>query len=624
MQAIYDLVGDKIGEITGSEIVVINTWNKQTETTRYEYIREKGERVGVIERPFTPLNKMLLPELENGKTIIWNEGMEERLKQFGHSLPAGELPLSVLIVPLKTGNEIKISISLQDTRREHAFSDSIIRLIKTLASSMSVALENARLFNETEQRAAELAIINSVQQGLASKLDFQGIIDLVGDKIREIFDAQSINITHYDAQLDLFSSLYTLERGVRLSYEPMTPGPIYHRIIKSRESLLFHSLDEYTAIGAVTVPGTESSKSGIYVPLLQGKEFMGVIALENVDRENAFLESDLRLLTTLTNSMSVALENARLFDETQRLLKETEERNAELAVINSVQQGLASKLEFQAIIDLIGDKIVKIFDAQATLISLFNPATKEIDHRYLMERGERITLDKPVPIDKFRQRVVETRQPWTINHDYRRITIEIGEEPVLQGEEPKSLLFVPMIVGKEVTGIISLQNLDIEDAFNDSDVRLLTTIAASMSVALENARLFEETQRLLKETEQRAGELAAISTVSQALVAETELDNMIQLIGSQMLEIFEADIVYVALLDSQTDLIHFPYQMASRSTRSSWAMGSRAKSSRPASLYSSIRISRNAAHSWVQSSWEKSLFHTWVCRSIRVRRRLGC
>jgi signal transduction histidine kinase/DNA-binding response OmpR family regulator len=117
-----------------------------------------------------------------------------------------------------------------------------------------------------------------------------------------------------------------------------------------------------------------------------------------------------------------------------------------------------------------------------------------------------------------------------------------------------------MIVGTEVTGIISLQNLDIEDAFNDSDVRLLTTIAASMSVALENARLFEETQRLLKETEQRAGELAAISTVSQALVAETELDSMIQLIGSQMQDIFEADIVYVALLDSLTGLIHFPYQ----------------------------------------------------------------
>ena len=57
--------------------------------------------------------------------------------------------------------------------------------------------------------------------------------------------------------------------------------------------------------------------------------------------ENAFSESDVRLLETLANSMSVALENARLFDETTRLLKETEQRTAELAVINSVQEGLA-------------------------------------------------------------------------------------------------------------------------------------------------------------------------------------------------------------------------------------------------------------------------------------------
>ena len=66
--------------------------------------------------------------------------------------------------------------------------------------------------------------------------------------------------------------------------------------------------------------------------------------------------------------MSVALENARLFDETQRLLKETEQRTAELAIINSVQQGLASKLDMQAIYDLVGDKIREIFDAQAVLI----------------------------------------------------------------------------------------------------------------------------------------------------------------------------------------------------------------------------------------------------------------
>jgi GAF domain-containing protein len=73
-------------------------------------------------------------------------------------------------------------------------------------------------------------------------------------------------------------------------------------------------------------------------------EIRGVISLQNVDREDAFSESDMRLLETLANSMSVALDNTRLFEETQR-------RNEELAIIKSVQDGLASKLDIQSIYD---------------------------------------------------------------------------------------------------------------------------------------------------------------------------------------------------------------------------------------------------------------------------------
>jgi hypothetical protein len=59
--------------------------------------------------------------------------------------------------------------------------------------------------------------------------------------------------------------------------------------------------------------------------------------------------------------MSVALENARLFDETNRLLKETEQRTAELAVINSVQDGLAKELDMQGIYDFVGDRSCDLF-----------------------------------------------------------------------------------------------------------------------------------------------------------------------------------------------------------------------------------------------------------------------
>ena len=88
---------------------------------------------------------------------------------------------------------------------------------------------------------------------------------------------------------------------------------------------------------------------------------IGGIIVENYEREYAFSDSDVRLLSTVASSMGVALENARLFDETQRLLKETEQRNAELAIINSVQAGAGGRAQHPGYLRPVGDKIREIF-----------------------------------------------------------------------------------------------------------------------------------------------------------------------------------------------------------------------------------------------------------------------
>ena len=97
----------------------------------------------------------------------------------------------MLFVPLIVGGEATGRISLQNLDHEHAFSEADVRLLTTIAGSLSVALENARLFEETRQRNAELALINDVQRGLAENLEMQAMYDLVGDRLHEIFDAQS-------------------------------------------------------------------------------------------------------------------------------------------------------------------------------------------------------------------------------------------------------------------------------------------------------------------------------------------------------------------------------------------------------------------------------------------------
>ena len=135
------------------------------------------------------------------------------------------------------------------------------------------------------------------------------------------------------------------------------------------------------------------------VPLITGGEVTGIISLQNIDRTKAFSESDVRLLTTLASSLSVALENARLFDETQRLLTETNERAAELAIINSVQEGLVAKLDMQSMYDLVGDKIQEIFDAQVVDIGIYDFDAEVQRYPYTIEKGTRIP-DEPTPFTK--------------------------------------------------------------------------------------------------------------------------------------------------------------------------------------------------------------------------------
>src|SRR5207248_3207077 len=196
----------------------------------------------------------------------------------------------------------------------------------------------------------------------------------------------------------------------------------------------------------VAVPGGLAT-SVLFVPLVVGDRATGVISLQNLDREHAFSENDVRLLTTIAGSLSVALENARLFEETRQ-------RNAELALINDVQRGLAENLDAQAMYDLVGDRIQEIFDAQVVDIAILDRTSGTVRFPYVIERGERLEED-PIELIGHQRMAVETRAPVVINEDLVQRSIEAGQPPVLSGEVPKSAVFVPLLVGDRSTGLIS-------------------------------------------------------------------------------------------------------------------------------------------------------------------------
>lgn len=174
-------------------------------------------------------------------------------------------------------------------------------------------------------------------------------------------------------------------------------------------------------------------------------------------------------------------------------------RSAELALINSVQEGLSSRLEMQAIYDMVGDKLRDTFNAQVVMISQYDPQTDRIYHHYAIERDQHLQIQGWQPIDSARLAIVHSHRPLMLNYAALLEQVEAAKMHVVPGTEmPKTWLGVPMLVCNEVRGIVSLQNLDVENAFSAADIDLLTALTNSLSISLENARLFSETQRLLK------------------------------------------------------------------------------------------------------------------------------
>ncbi|MGH3054267.1 MAG: GAF domain-containing protein, partial [Gaiellaceae bacterium] len=484
--------------------------------------------------PYLPTGGFTRHVLETREPLMINEDVAAEAERHGSVVVAGESPKSLLFVPLAAGGHAIGVISLENYDREHAFDDSDLRLLTTLAGSLSVALENARLVHETRQRNAELALINSVQDALAGELEMQAIYDVVGDKIDEIFDAQGVAIAILDEATRIVTIPYLVERGERLwpEAQPLGPGFTTH-VLETREPLLIHENIEAEAerYDAVVIAG-EMPRSLLWVPLITGGRATGVISLDNFDREHAFSDSDLQLLETLAGSLSVALENARLVHETRQ-------RNAELALINSVQEALAGELEMQAIYDVVGDKIQEIFDAQVVDIGIFDFAAGLTRYPYTIERGARFP-DEPTPIEDsvMNRQILETKAPVLVN-DVPARARERGEPmPVVQGEPPLSVLFAPLMPGDEVRGRISLQNLDRTNAFSENDVRLLTTLAGSLSVALENARLVHETR-------QRNAELALINGVQDAIAGELDPQAIYDAVGERIRDVFDAQAVQI-------------------------------------------------------------------------------
>ena len=559
-QAIVDAVGDKLRQVFATGDLSIRWYDEAAGAVHDMYVCEHGRRLPghvAVLKPGTISHRFYTVD----RQTVSIGSVAEQLAR-GVPVQAGtDRARSLLVVPMLAGERMLGAVHLENHERDNAFGPAEARLVSTIAASMAVALLNAKSFEAERQRSAELAVINSIQQVLANQLDLQAIIDLVGDKLREVFATGNLAISWFDEATWLVTPVYFYQDGMRLDgVQPFVASrsPRHERMFAERRAV---SLDP--AYRGRPVTGTRQPLSDMRAPVVAGPRVIGVVNVDDFDCENAFGDDDRRLLETVCASLGAALQNARLFDETQRLLKETERRSAELAVINTIQQGMARELNLRAIIELVGDKLREVFSSNDISIHGADLKTLDAQALYVVERGRRlflpdyhVDLAQPIMQRFMRGEVTLARNPAEIAQ-VMGLTVETLDTEVEQfpgTHQSKSIVWVPINPGPDRGYVLVLESADREDAFSEADIGLLQTVAASMGVALENARLFDETQRLLKETEARNSELAVINSIQQGMSAKLDFQAVVDLVGDKLREVFATGNVSIRWWDEATRL----------------------------------------------------------------------
>jgi signal transduction histidine kinase len=252
-------------------------------------------------------------------------------------------------------------------------------------------------------------------------------------------------------------------------------------------------------------------------PILTPGRVLGTILLEE-ETVGRLTETDLNLITTLANNVSVALENVRLNVEARARIDTLARANRDLAAVTETGTRLAATLDRDAAYRLVAEEIARIVDAPNLYVAAYDEERAVASLQVAISRGEPIPCaDLPLE-SSLSGWLITARQPVLVGTraEADAFLAEAGIKTV--DEEPQSMLGVPLIVGTHVVGSIAFGSPK-PHAYSEQQVAVVQTIAAQAAIAINNALLYEQVQAQVAEMQRLNTELAAATALKSEFLA---------------------------------------------------------------------------------------------------------
>jgi PAS domain S-box-containing protein len=405
-------------------------------------------------------------------------------------------PESVMSLAFQAGQDSWATLQVLDETEERKWSQDEQLLVKQVADQLSLALENARLFQETQSRAEELGVLNEMGRELSAKLEISAIADVVYRFTSRLMDTRNFFIALYDEKTEEKTFPLAFEDGKQIQLKPTKLGNRgFSDYIIRHKKLIFapnNVSEQRKLLGIEFVPLSKDdtpSQSWLGVPMMIGDRVLGLISVQSVHSPNVYDEHHRDILTTIASQAAIAIENARLFQATQK-----------------------SEAELRALFASMNDVII-VFDKDGRYVRIAptNPSLlvrppDELIGKYLQEA---------LPPEIHRQSMEAIHQALSSNE-----TIKI--------EYPLN------IAGNDLWFDASVSKLSEEQVF---------WVARDI------------TDRKINELTQ-----IAITHISESALFSKSMDELYHSIHEALRPLLPVNSFYIAQYDPKTNLITFPYR----------------------------------------------------------------
>jgi PAS domain S-box-containing protein len=479
-------------------------------------ITDSGGKIEFVNPAFTRLSGYTAAEAigRNPNLLQSGETPVEQYQQMWRTITAGGEWQGQFQNRRKTGEHYWVSSSISAIKNEDGVITHYVAIEDDITELKRIELALARQ-NEY------LSALHDVALGVLSRLNLDDLLQSLILRAGQLLNTAHGFIYLVDPASDELvcrfgAGAFASQTGWRMGIDEGLAG----KVRRSGRPIVVS--DYRTWAGRSSQIPVATVRAVVGLPLSSGSRVFGVMVIgHDSESEAVFGEAEVLLLERLAHLASIGIENARLFEETQRLFRGEQQRAAELASIVSVSEALEQNVDMTVLSRIIGDKIIEIFRADAAAILLLDHQTNMIHPLYEFDDGRYVESAQPFPLDQgLTSWVLSARQPLLIGTAEEAAQYGVYFPPEPQAIHPpvtQSYLGVPILADERILGVLAVHSCS-RHAFDRNTVRLLSTLCTTIGSALEKARLFAEMQKAREEAEAaNASKSSFLANVSHEL-----------------------------------------------------------------------------------------------------------